>query len=210
MPRVEVYRPNRSQPRYFTACSVARAARNCVRDTNTTNEEVMRCVAKALGYEKVLLKNNGRILWKGMLFNIIFQGWDAVGLSNQTAEQQKQMLADAAQEKPWLYGYLSVLLGADQNNFMPDGTVPSVEPTWVIGVVKWAFDKLRMLLNLAPWLQAIVQTLLDLLQDYDVISIADTEEDESLTKNCKCRMFTFSDQTQEEAATIKKQKRLKK
>jgi len=50
------YKPNRSKPRYFNPCAVARCAVNCVRDTpEYTAIITLACVARNLGFEYICL-----------------------------------------------------------------------------------------------------------------------------------------------------------
>lgn len=62
MPKVVVYRPNRTKKPYFTACAVARIAWNCWDDTQTPKQDIMQCVAKRLGYQTIALPTADREL----------------------------------------------------------------------------------------------------------------------------------------------------
>ena len=55
-------KPNRSAPRFFSPCDVARIARNCVDDRNLRPEEVLACVAKGLGFTHVSLSNSQNVM----------------------------------------------------------------------------------------------------------------------------------------------------
>lgn len=55
MPKVEIIRPNRSEPRYFSSCDAARVCRNVVHDRNLPREVVLACVAKGLGFKTISL-----------------------------------------------------------------------------------------------------------------------------------------------------------
>jgi len=59
MPKVCKYIPNRSKPRLFTPCDVARIARNAVEDGRLRPEEVLACVAKGLGFTHISLSRTG-------------------------------------------------------------------------------------------------------------------------------------------------------
>lgn len=56
MPKVLVDRPNRRTPRYFKTCDVARIAQQCYLDDQGTKQEILRCVHKALGYQKMVVE----------------------------------------------------------------------------------------------------------------------------------------------------------
>lgn len=62
MPKKTYYKPNRSVPRYFKPCDVARAAYNCHTDTGNDRIEIIRCVVKGLGFEYVALPGADREL----------------------------------------------------------------------------------------------------------------------------------------------------
>lgn len=47
------YKPNRSKPRYFTACDAARIAEQVVNDQNLTPEQVLACIAGKLGFTHI-------------------------------------------------------------------------------------------------------------------------------------------------------------
>lgn len=64
MPRKTYYKPNRSAPRYFKPCDVARAAYNCHVDNSIDRIEIIRCVVKGLGFEFVALPGKERELPK--------------------------------------------------------------------------------------------------------------------------------------------------
>lgn len=54
---LKVYnKPNRTKPRYFSPCDVARVAFNCVDDTGADRELVLACVAEKLGLDFVATK----------------------------------------------------------------------------------------------------------------------------------------------------------
>jgi len=56
MPTVCKYKPNRSKPRYFKPCDVARIAWNCWDDEQVSDPNVLlACIAKRLGFESIVL-----------------------------------------------------------------------------------------------------------------------------------------------------------
>jgi hypothetical protein len=48
-------KPNRKNPRYFSACDCARIAKQVIQDRNLTPEQVLACVAKNLGFTHISL-----------------------------------------------------------------------------------------------------------------------------------------------------------
>lgn len=48
-------KPNRSKPRYFSACDVSRIALQVVDDRGLTPEQVLACIAKNLGFSHISL-----------------------------------------------------------------------------------------------------------------------------------------------------------
>ena len=60
-PRLENHRP-----RFFKPCDVARIARNCVSDNNLTEEEVLACVAKGLGFSHISLSRRAPVVAAGV------------------------------------------------------------------------------------------------------------------------------------------------
>lgn len=48
-------KPNRKQPRFFTACDAARIAQQVVDDRGLTPEQVLACIAKNLGFTHISL-----------------------------------------------------------------------------------------------------------------------------------------------------------
>jgi len=55
MPKKCYYKPNRSSPRYFSACDAGRIAQQVVDDRLIPKEIVLACVAKALGFTTISL-----------------------------------------------------------------------------------------------------------------------------------------------------------
>jgi len=56
MPKKVYYKPNRSAPRYFKPCDVARIAWNCFDDGMVDDPNVLlACVAKRLGFSHIVL-----------------------------------------------------------------------------------------------------------------------------------------------------------
>ena len=66
MPKICRYKPNRSQPRLFRPCDVARIARNCVEDNRLRPEEVLACVAKGMGFTHVSLSRSEETVQAGI------------------------------------------------------------------------------------------------------------------------------------------------
>jgi len=62
VPKVTVYRPNRTKERYFTPCAVARIAWNCHDDTGAAKEDILMCAAKRLGFRVIALPTADRDL----------------------------------------------------------------------------------------------------------------------------------------------------
>lgn len=62
MPKKTYYKPNRSKPRYFKTCDVARAGYNCYKDTGEEPNVIVKCVAKTLGFKFIALPGKERQL----------------------------------------------------------------------------------------------------------------------------------------------------
>jgi len=66
MPKVTVYRPNRTNSRYFTPCDVARIAWNCFDDTGSSKKEIIACVAKRFEFQVIALPTKDRTIPEGV------------------------------------------------------------------------------------------------------------------------------------------------
>lgn len=53
MPIKCYYKPNRTKPRYFSACDAARIAKQVVDDRGLTPEQVLACIAANLGFTHI-------------------------------------------------------------------------------------------------------------------------------------------------------------
>lgn len=158
---MSVARPKGARNRTFSQCDVGRIARECVRDGNGTPNEVMLCVAKALGFQKVLAKG---------------------GIVGKTAGLSAKLIA----ERPELAATLGFVRGtgtiaAEQTALRKFLEQFAKSFLTRVGFLTAAFATAV----LTVWALAF---MLEVIKDHDVIDVNDFEE-ENPERKCKCKTF---------------------
>jgi len=161
MPYKTYYKPIRSSPRYFSTCDVGRVAYNCRQDTGAGNNEIMRCVAKALGEEYFAAKKikQTRAERINRLIELVGSGLDVdAGLAGGFIREGAQV-----------------------------GLVEQIEVGLIRGLLR--IPVVSALAISALGLATEVANKVDqLLPAYDMIKVDADDEDSPL--NCRCK-FTF-------------------
>jgi hypothetical protein len=158
---VSISRPKGARNRTFQQCDVGRIARECVRDGNGTENEVMLCVAKALGFQKVLAKG---------------------GIVGRTAGLSAKLIV----ERPELAAALGFVRGTgtvvqEQTALRAFISQFSARFLTRIGFLFAAFGSAV----LSIWALAF---MLEVIREHDVIDVKVFEE-ENPERKCKCKTF---------------------
>lgn len=114
MPKVTVYRPNRTKKQFFTACAVARIAWNCYDDTQTPKDDIMRCVAKRLGYRTIALPTADRDLPEAAQ-NIVERVKRVITLITEFAELVGDWIEAFGSGLDWILSIFPSFITDDEN-----------------------------------------------------------------------------------------------